>query len=131
MITFNLGEPMSPISIAGIVGKAAPPARLFFPLDDSSRLILIIGIQSSSKPSPPLPPAGQDFAPPAPLRAHPPAAQPAGMDSAIPPASKTPAAKLPSSPEPSPTLRRDKSFQCARLPRWRGRNRMSSEFPAR
>src|ERR1035441_955627 len=56
---------MSPISIVGIDGP--PPPRLLFPLEFSSRLILIIGIQSSSGPSPLPLPSAQDSAPPAPL----------------------------------------------------------------
>src|SRR6202007_2300903 len=99
-----------------------------FPLALSSRLILIIGIQNSSKPGPPPLRAGPDSAPPAPPPDLPPAAPPAGMDSTTQPASKTPAATLPSIPAPSPNRRQDRSFRYARPPRWPGRSRTSSEF---
>src|SRR5260370_41044872 len=69
--TFSLGDPISPSSIEGIDGT---PARLFLPFAVSSRLILIIGIQSSSGPSPPPRPSGQDSAPLTPLLGLPPAA---------------------------------------------------------
>src|SRR5580704_3875794 len=85
---------MSPISIEGIDGPPPPP-RLPFPLEFSSRLILIIGIQSSSGPSPPPLPSGRRSAPPVPPRVLPWAASPAGTDSTTPPASRIPAATLP------------------------------------
>src|ERR1700729_4395127 len=93
----SLGEPISPISIVGIDEPLLLP-RLFLPLEFSSRLILIIGIQSSSGPSPPLLPSGQGSVPPAPLHVLRPEASPAGRDSTVPPASRTLAATLPSSP---------------------------------
>src|ERR1700733_10834719 len=119
---------MSPISIVGIDGTLLPP-RLFFPLEDSSRLILIIGIQSSSKPSPPLPPAGPRSAPPVPHPDRPPAAPLSETDSTIQPASKIPAATLPLIPALLPSLRPDKFSRCARPLRWPGRSQTSSEFP--
>src|ERR1700753_2255621 len=92
---FSLGDPISPISIEGIDGPP-PPARLPLLLAVSSKLILIIGIQSSSGPSPPPPPSVRGSVPPAPPRVHRPAAERAGTDSAIPPASRTPAVTPPS-----------------------------------
>src|SRR5690242_17999812 len=54
--TFTIGDPTSPISIAGAEGDAE---RRFFGLGVPSRLIRIIVLQSSSGPSPQPPPAGR------------------------------------------------------------------------
>src|SRR4029077_5361220 len=111
---------MSPISIVGIDGP--PPPRLLFPLEFSSRLILIIEIQSSSGPSRLPLPFGRDSAPPVPLRVLRPAASPAGTDSTIPPASRTLAATLPPGPALSTTRPPGRFFRYARRQRWPGRN---------
>src|SRR5579863_10074713 len=101
--------------MVGIEGPLLPP-RLFLPLEFSSRLILIIESQSSSGPSPPLLPSGQDSAPPVPPRVLRPAALPAETDSTTPPAWRPPAAPLlpfrapPTSPPP------DRYSLCACLP---------------
>src|SRR5438270_14076921 len=95
--TLSLGDPTSPISIVGIDGPPPLP-RLPFPLLVSSRLILIIGIQSSSGPSPPPLPSVRGSAPPVPPRVPRSAVLPAGTDSTTPPASRIPAAALPSIP---------------------------------
>src|ERR1700722_14640387 len=114
---------MSPNSIVGIVGALLPPARLFFPFDDSSKLILIIRIQSSSKPSPRLRLVGPDSAPPTRLLGRLSAEPPAEMDSKIPPARKPFAAVLPPPPAPLPS-RRPKNFSLFfRPPRSPGKSR--------
>src|ERR1700688_2485683 len=106
--------------MVGSAGALLPPARLFFPFAVSSRLILIIGIQSSSKPNPPLLPVGPHSAPPVRLRGPPLGVPLAGMDSTIRPAWKIPAVMLPPDPALSLIRRPDKSSRCARLLRWPG-----------
>src|SRR5581483_2796988 len=114
-----------------MAGAAADPrARLLFGLGTPSRLMRIIVLQNSSEPNQPLLPTGRHWLQSTPFPTHWPEAKSSETGSEFPPASRTPAAALPAILELSTSRRRPESFQCALLPRWRGRSRTSSEFRA-
>src|SRR5215467_7753680 len=124
--TFTIGDPTSPISIAGTDGA---DERRFFGFGVPSRLIRIIVRQSSSGPSPQPPPSGRHYHRSIPLPLPLPAPQSFETDSEFPPAAQTPGATPPVIPALSMTHPQRRSSRCARLPRSHGRNQMSSEFP--
>src|SRR5438105_12075080 len=97
--TFSFGEPASPISIMD-TAETATLLRLFFGLGAPSRLIRIIGLQNSLRPSPPRLPVGRRSARSTPLPLYPREAQSSETDSISPPAARTPGAE----PRPVPAL---------------------------
>src|SRR5450432_2592420 len=105
--------------------------RLPFVFSTPSRLIRIIGFQSSSGPSPRPLPSGPHFLPPFQPPSRWLAGQCVGRDSELRLVERTPDVAPPAVLGFSPNRPPEKSFQCARPRCWRGRSQTSSEFRGR
>src|SRR5437763_4751591 len=93
--------------------RIASRDRLVFGLGVPSRLIRIIVLQNSSRPSRPLLPTDRHYLQSTPFPNHSPEAQSFETDSRSPPASRTPAVKLPVIRGHSTIPRPPESTRCA------------------
>src|SRR6185437_848336 len=122
-------DPSPPPPLAATVLARRPPRVVFFGIP--SRLMRIIGLQSSSGPNPPQPRVVPGFVPICRAPSNQREEQCVGTGSALPPVVKTPAAKLLPGQERVTIHPPGKCVQCARLKPWHGRSQTSSGFRAR
>src|SRR5579864_1907745 len=122
-------DPSPPPVVATVLARRPPPRVVFF--GTPSRLMRIIGLQSSSGPGPPQPRAVPGSVPICRVPENQPAEQCVETGSALPPARRIPAAELPPGPEHVTIRPPGKCVQCARRTPWPERSQTSSEFRAR